>query len=201
MVMKRLILWLLIIISVSTTLLLLPHATPETAVSVKKREKEEKYRTRFYKERLQYEFDMIKDPKTGKVPEGIFEKERAFALTVPQRGDNGSTARPLNLNNYLPAGPNNIGGRTRAVVYDLRYNGTTNRVIIAGSVSGGIMRSADGGTSWTRVSPQNEIHNLTALVQDPTNADVWYAGGGEAYGNTTDELGAPYLGYAIWKSS
>ena len=199
--MKRLILWLLVIMAVATTLVLQHSAEPTPAAQIKKREKEEKYRTRFYKERLQYEFDMIKDPRTGKVPEGIFEKERAFARTIPERGGAGDNTRPQNLNGYIPAGPNNIGGRTRAIVYDLRYNGGFNRVILSGSVSGGILRSADGGSTWTRVSPENDIHNLTALVQDPTNPDVWYAGGGEAYGNTTDELGAPYLGYGIWKSS
>ncbi len=51
-------------------------------------------------------------------------------------------ARLTALNTYFPAGPNNQGGRTRALAYDVRYNGTTNQVLIAGGVSGGIMRSS-----------------------------------------------------------
>lgn len=155
----------------------------------------------FVEARLKYEFDMLKDPATGKIPEGIFEKERAFARTLPERTA-GDQQKPMVLNQYIPAGPNNIGGRTRAVAYDLRYNGSTNRVIIAGSVSGGIMRSTDGGSSWALVTPENDIHNFTALAQDPRPGfqDTWYAGGGEFAGNSASEVGAPYLGYGIWKT-
>ena len=108
------------------------------------------------------------------------------------------------LNNYIPAGPNNVGGRTRAVAYDIRYNGTTNRVIIAGCVSGGIMRSTNGGTAWTLVTPQNDVHSFTSLVQDPRpgSQDTWYAAGGEPYGNSAgDQVGAAYMGHGIWKST
>ena len=97
----------------------------------------------YIKARLKYELDMLKDPRTGQIPEGIFTKERAFAKTLPVRGAGGANSRTFVSNTYLPAGPNNIGGRTRAVAYDVRYDGSTNRVIIAGCVSGGIMRSAD----------------------------------------------------------
>lgn len=151
--------------------------------------------------RLRYEFDMLKDPATGKIPEGIFEAERAFARQLPERTTS-DPARPFVLNQYIPAGPNNIGGRTRAVEYDLRYNGTSNAVIIAGCVSGGIMRSADGGSNWTLVTPENDIHTFTALAQDPRPGfqDTWYAGGGEFVGNSAADLGASYLGFGIWKS-
>lgn len=177
-------------------------------VQAEKIEKEEK--AAYYIEaRKKYEYDMLKDPITGKIPEGIFEKEKAFARTLPVRDNsfaslsvNGS-ARVAALNTYIPAGPNNIGGRTRAVVYDKRYNGTTNRVIIAGCVSGGIMRSADGGTTWSLVTPENDIHSLTSLVQDPRPGfqDTWYAGSGEFLGNTASDVGAPYLGFGLWKST
>lgn len=169
-------------------------------------EKNEKaQKARFVRERLQYEFDMLKDPITGKIPDGIFERERAFARTLPVKGnatimDNG-TMRTLVANNYIPAGPNNIGGRTRAVEYDRRFNGTSNQIILAGCVSGGIMRSTDGGNSWVRVSPQEDIHNVNTLAQDPNNPDVWYAGGGEALGNTAGQLGAFYLGFGLYKST
>ena len=105
-------------------------------------------------------------------------------------------------NNYLPAGPNNNGGRTRAIAYDVRYNGTTNRVLIAGGISGGIFRSADGGANWTRVTPANEVHNVASIAQDPRpgNQDIWYAGGGEYIGSSTDATGAGYLAHGLFKS-
>ena len=160
----------------------------------------------FSRARVQYEFDMLKDPNTGTIPKGIFEQEVAFARALPVREGSQSAGnlRLGALNTYVPAGPHNIGGRTRALAYDKRYNGTSNRVIISGSVSGGIMRSADGGATWTRVSPQNDIHNVTAVVQDPRAGfnDTWYAGGGEAVGNSTGIIALTnYLGWGIWKST
>jgi hypothetical protein len=165
-------------------------------------EEEQENRSASYIEaRYRYEYDMLKDPVTGIIPEGIFEKERAFAKTLPVK----SAFREMNQNTYIPAGPNNIGGRTRAVAYDRRFNGTTNRVILAGCVSGGVMRSTDGGTTWTRPTFDSGkySHNLTALAQDPRPGfeDNWYAGTGEFIGNTASENGAPFLGYGIWKSS
>lgn len=164
----------------------------------------EEQEARFSELRSKYEFDMVKDPATGKIPRGIYDEELALARTIPEKGaDLNNAARITALNTYFPAGPNNQGGRTRAVAYDIRYNGTSNRVIIAGSVSGGIMRSIDGGANWTRVSPDNEIHNLSCLAQDPRSGsqDTWYAGGGEYNGNSTDEIGAVYFGFGLYKST
>jgi hypothetical protein len=149
---------------------------------------------RFAELRAKYDFDMVKDPVTGKLPRAVYDQELAFAKTLPKRKpDINSASRVEALNSYNPAGPNNIGGRTRALAYDVRYNGTSNR----------IMRSADGGATWTRVSPDNEIHNVTSIVQDPRsgNQDIWYAGGGEPYGNSASELGMTYLGFGIYKST
>src|SRR5688572_8247785 len=86
----------------------------EEQESHERREKSKAY----VEARLKYEFDMLKDPVTGKIPAGIFEKERAFARLLPEKTE-GDAARPLVLNTYIPAGPNNIGGRTRAVAYDV----------------------------------------------------------------------------------
>ncbi|MDP9229592.1 MAG: hypothetical protein M3O67_02835, partial [Bacteroidota bacterium] len=173
--------------------------------SIISNEKEkESQEAEFRIERDKYEFDMVKDPLTGKIPKGIYAAEMAQAKSIPLKKVDGSqTARITALNSYFPAGPNNIGARTRALAYDLRYNGTTNRVIIAGCVSGGIMRTTDGGLNWIRVSPDNEIHNVTVVTQDPRPGfqDTWYAGGGESIGNTADEIGALYLGHGLYKST
>jgi len=160
-------------------------------------------KTRFHIERVKYEYDMIKDPVTGKVPKNIYELERQFALTLPVKGEGSLFSRQQLNNNYIPAGPNNIGGRTRAVLYDVRYNGTSNQVIIAGCVSGGIYRSTDGGNTWTLTTPQGDIHSFTALAQDPRpgNQDTWYAGSGEYIGNSANAIGAAYLGFGLWKST
>lgn len=174
-----------------------------TAIKKKKLTREEK--SAFNQARLLYEFDMLKDPGTGRMPENIRKHEFALARILPEKlyspasGVQGAD----NLNNYFAVGPNNIGGRTRAVAYDVRYNNSSNRVILSGSVSGGIFRSADGGLNWLRVSPENDIHNLSALAQDPRAGfeNTWYAGGGEALGNSTSATGAAYHSRGILKST
>src|SRR5687767_2406002 len=119
----------------------------------------EKEKAAFVKARAQYEYNLLKDLSTGKIPYGIHERELAVARTLPAKQLPLSGILGLdNLNAYIPAGPTNIGGRTRAIAYDRRFNNTSNRVILSGCVSGGILRSSDGGSTWTRVSPENDIH-------------------------------------------
>ena len=188
------------------TIFLLTNNSSEPQITPHKSKEEDK--ARFHEERLKYEFDLVKNPVTGKIPTGIYEQERALAKSLPVKEETISLSATNTLNTtvnntYLPAGPNNIGARTRAIAYDVRY-GSGNQVIVAGSVSGGIMRSTNGGNNWTNVTPNvNDIHSFTAIVQDPRPGfqDTWYAGGGELYGNSASEIGATYFGWGLWKST
>ncbi|MGB8193902.1 MAG: T9SS type A sorting domain-containing protein [Chitinophagaceae bacterium] len=164
-------------------------------------EEENEHNAAFSKERWLRELKMLRDPVLGRIPEGIRQKELAQAFTIPTKIEDISLSEngALNQNNYELAGPNNIGGRTRAVAFDKRNS----QIIIAGCVSGGIMRSTNGGQSWARVSPEGDIHNLTALAQDTRAGfeDTWYAGGGEPLGNTATAEGALFMGHGVWKST
>ena len=202
---SKIFLYAAIILMIATGIYLLvpAHKKQVLPASRQHNEEEEKLPAAYIEARLKYEFDMLKDPVTGRIPPDIFEKEMEQARQLPERNGDGDL-KMMALNNYLPAGPNNVGGRTRAVAYDVRYNGSSNRVIIAGCVSGGIMRSVNGGTAWTLVTPQNDVHSFTSLAQDPRPGfqDTWYAAGGEPYGNSAgDHVGAAYMGHGIWKST
>lgn len=169
-------------------------------------ESSEQARNEFVQQRIRYEYDMIKDGGTGKLPGGIREREIQQAYRIPQKESQANPMlSPFADNSYQAAGPTNIGGRTRAVAFDVRFGTGSNKVIIAGAVSGGIFRSSDGGANWTLVSPETEIHNVTAIAQDPRPGfqDTWYAGGGEPYGNSASppDGGAFYAGYGLLKST
>ncbi len=99
---------------------------------------------------MEYEFNMLKNPVTGKIPEGVRDMELAQAQAILD--DQMQTAR-MTANAYTFQGPNNLGGRTRALAYDIRYDGSTNRIILAGGVSGGIFKTTDDGATWVRKSP------------------------------------------------
>ena len=150
------------------------------------------------------EFEMIKDPKTGQIPLGIRQKEikaaqkaRAFQLPA-ELGEDGVTLRTLPTIGITARGPNNYGGRTRAIGFDKRNT----QIILAGGVSSGLYRSTDGATSWTRITPAGLVHGITAVAQDPRTGqeNTWYFGTGEN-GSSASGTGASYLGHGVWKST
>lgn len=161
---------------------------------------EEENKVEYSKQWRAYELSMTKDPATGMVPENMRIKELQNVSHI--------AARTQNLNTYLSGGPQNIGGRTRCAQYDVRYNGTSNRVLLAGGVNGGIFKSTDGGQSWSWRATQ-DINSVTSIVQDPrsgTNTitgrpyqDTWYAGTGE-FEPSSFAPGAFVVGYGLFVS-
>jgi hypothetical protein len=153
-----------------------------------------------WERRAKEEFDMLKNPVTGKIPEGIRQAELLEAATIPLKEE----ISLLGGNAYTFQGPNNLGGRCRAVAYDMRFNGGANRVVLAGGVSGGMFRSTDAGANWTRVSSLSNLHSVTSVAQDPRPGfqDTWYFGTGENLGNSAGAGGSAfYYGYGIFKST
>ena len=149
------------------------------------------------KERLLYEFNMQKNPLTGEIP-GI-EKEKELQVALLQKESR--KGLKTNVNTYISRGPSNLGGRTRSVIVDV--SDTSGNTLIAGGVSSGVFRTTDGGNSWTKVSSNSEIHNVTSIAQDPRPGfqNIWYYGTGEFRGNSASLSGASYLGNGIWKST
>lgn len=145
--------------------------------------------------RLDYELDLLADPATGRIPAHIRTKELAFSRTLPL---NNHATRRMTTGEYEPAGPFNVGGRTRAVLLDIRDENT----IIAGGVSGGIWKTTNGGSSWERTSDPALRNSVTAMAQDvrPGHENTWYFGTGELIGNSARSLAAPYRGDGIYKS-
>ena len=148
--------------------------------------------------RYQWEMMRLVDPATGKIPAHIRAEELAFAANLP-------VLHPANLSNarltgnFIPRGPWNLGGRTRAIAIDI----TNENIVFAGSVNGGLYRSTDGGTNWTRVSPMNQNPAITWIEQDkrPGHTDTWYYSTGEGYGTSASASGAFYLGNGLYKST
>jgi hypothetical protein len=107
---------------------------------------------------------------------GIRARELSFVRGVPKRNQAG--------HEWLARGPENVGGRTRALVIDI----SNEDVLFAGSVSGGLFRSNDGGRFWSRVSPFDQVPSVSSVVQDtrPGKTHIWYYGTGEARGSIID---------------
>ena len=155
--------------------------------------------------RREYEMQRLANPATGLVPAGIRNKEVAYAkndyfnqLASPA----GQAAGIENTDEALTwsaAGPENFGGRTRALALDV---GNEN-ILLAGAVSGGVWKSLDQGKSWRRTTSINQLQSVTAIVQDtrPGKEHTWYYGTGELVGNSARVLGAPFRGDGLFKST
>ena len=105
---------------------------------------------------------------------------------------NGNKA--LNLT-WTFKGPDNVGGRTRAIVID---NADTNHLYV-GSVSGGVWESFDAGLSWSAYDDDFKIQNVASMAQAP-NGDVYVATGPYFDGSIDRKsLGSEFVGNGLWK--
>lgn len=170
-------------------------ATYETKESYEKEEDNEN-KAIAVEERWKHDFRMQMNPLTGKIPE--LEKRKEFESAILQKQNANFNARAESA--IISRGPSNLGGRTRAFKIDL--SDATGNTILAGGVSSGVFRTTNGGQNWVKVSPFDEIHNVTTIAQDPREGfqNIWYYGTGELRGNSATRGGAFFKGNGIWKS-
>ncbi len=96
-------------------------------------------------------------------------------------------------------GPDNVGGRIRAIV----VSPLANTVIYLASVGGGIWKTANGGISWFSLNDNFPSMSVGALIMDKNNSQVLYAGTGESYFDTTfgENNKAAIQGAGIYKTT
>ena len=82
-------------------------------------------------------------------------------------------------NTWSFIGPANIAGRVRIV----RYHPTDARIAFAGSASGGLFKSTDGGLTWTAKTDQLPTLAVSSLAFDPVDPNIMYMGTGEGSNN------------------
>ncbi len=144
-------------------------------------------------------FNMIyQDPALGRIPDGIRERELAYARTLPTDSDFLAKRGALTFD-WKEAGPTDVGGRTRGLVIDRADSNT----LITGGVSGGIWKSTDAGVSWRLVS-ENHLA-ITDIAQDTRAGytNTWYASTGESKNsfNTNVETAGNLFGTGLYKST
>lgn len=198
---------ILVILIISATVFAINILTPEKSLIERKvisvlqkgKKKTPEERAIFNEARVLHEYYRQVNPLTGEVSlnEKLEEKNQADNANLSIYNSDSRTP----FATYIERGPGNLGGRTRALAVDISDN--TGNTMLAGGVSGGVFRTINGGASWTKVSSNDEIHNVTALAQDPRPGfqNIWYYGTGELSGNSASLGGAFYLGQGIWQST
>ena len=89
------------------------------------------------------------------------------------------------LFNVEELGPQNMGGRTRAILIDADDPSH----IFAGGISGGLWNSADSGLHWNAVNDYLASISISTITQDHFDHDLIYVGTGEVAGNSADVPG------------
>lgn len=97
--------------------------------------------------------------------------------------------------NWQEKGPDNVGGRTRALLID-RNNPNK---IFAGGVAGGLWISANGGANWAPYNDQLENLTVSSLTQ-ASNGDIYFGTGEGLYYFLGTNAGG-FIGGGVWKST
>ncbi|HRP02908.1 MAG TPA: T9SS type A sorting domain-containing protein [Candidatus Kapabacteria bacterium] len=141
----------------------------------------------FTKEKFRYQYERLRDPNTGKIPDNIRSKELNFIKNTFNLSSSKVGNKFLSSSEWTNRGPFEIGGRTRAFDLDIRNE----NILIAGGISSGMWKSTNGGADWTRTSKPYQLQSVSCLAQDrrPGKENNWYYGTGEYWGNSADISG------------
>ena len=132
------------------------------------------------------------NPYTGRT-----HKENVFAVQkeLKELRENQRVPGDGNDNAWEERGPDNVGGRTRAVIFD--PNDATQETVYAGGVSGGLWKNtniSNANSTWTQVDIPENL-SISCIAIDPNNSMIWYVGTGESY------VGGDVNGTGVYKTT
>jgi len=142
------------------------------------------------------QFLKLRNPQTNEIPAGIRSRELAFASQLPLKESSRGQE-------WSWRGPDNIGGRMLCVAVDL----DDENHLLAGSASGDMWQSADGGESWSKATSPDAEQSATCIWQDrrPGHHNTWYYGTGELLSTTNRNVSTNVrtvgIGNGIFKST
>jgi ELWxxDGT repeat protein len=116
-----------------------------------------------------------RSPKKPKPPLQLhldhLEDRTLLSASIPINGTTWTSIGPTNINEGQPA-----SGRITGLAADP----TNANIIYAGTASGGVWKTTNGGTSWSALTDNQATLMIGAIAVAPTNPNVVYAGTGEA---------------------
>lgn len=131
------------------------------------------------------------NPRTGET-----NKQNVFKIQEELTSNRFAKKVPGDVDNeWVERGPNNVGGRTRAILFD--PNDNTSETVFAGGVSGGLWKNtniSNADSQWVRVGISENLA-VSCITVDPNNSQIFYLGTGESYVN------GDVNGNGVWKST
>ena len=142
---------------------------------------------------LAWEQDYLRtmDPKLGYVP---YERKMKALKKISK---NIHSKAAISGVNWTEEGPNNIGGRTRTLLFD--PTDASHRKVWAGGIQGGLwyINNITIDTVWTKVNDLWDNISITAIAVDPNDSLTWYVGTGEGF---TAGASSSTRGAGLWKT-
>ena len=136
--------------------------------------------------------EMTRDPLTNTAP--VNRTLRALQRVKSKAFD---TKAAISGVNWVERGPDNVGGRTRALMFD--PNDGTGSKVWAGGVAGGLWFNnniTSSSSVWQNIDDFWSNLAVSTMAYDPTSTQTFYVGTGEGYFNVDAVRGA-----GIWKST
>ncbi len=125
--------------------------------------------------------------KTGKIePQDYLEMKKSVAKYASASSQN------KNINHqWIELGPDNFGGRTRAILP------VGENTVYAGSISGGLWKSLDQGNTWNKVvSP----FRIVGSIAQAGNGDI-YVGTGSVFEGGGGNGSSGFMGEGLFRST
>lgn len=144
---------------------------------------------------LHQDFLLTMDPKLGRPAQERLEN-LMMAFSMNERTD--GTVPGDEQNPWTELGPTNVGGRTRAIMFD--PNDNSHRKVWAGGVTGGLWYNDDitnSTSKWVNVGDFWDNTAITCMAYDPADIETFYVGTGEGWYQSVS--GAP--GAGVWKTT
>jgi gliding motility-associated-like protein len=138
------------------------------------------------------EWELTLNPATGE-PEP--KKVLLLQQKLSKQNRLNKTPGDAVANPWIERGPNNVGGRTRTLLFD--PNDATNKRVFAGGVGGGLWVNNDitnENSQWVQITNVPGNMSVSCIAVDPNNTNVFYIGTGELY------TGGAVTGNGVYKS-
>ena len=103
------------------------------------------------------------------------EQTQETIRTIEDDGDHDPNIAGIQPTGWNWLGPGNIGGRIRTIL----IHPTNSQIMWVGSVSGGIWKTTNGGTSWAPLNDFMGSLSVASMVMSPSDPNTIYAGTGE----------------------
>ncbi len=117
--------------------------------------------------------------------------------TIDDDGDRDPNIAGIQPSGWTWLGPGNIGGRIRSIL----IHPTNTQVMWVGSVTGGIWKTTNGGTSWAPLNDFMGNLSVTSMVMSPSDSNILYAATGEGVFLTVNTNKDLIRGAGVFKST